>query len=251
MLEALFWDHNGDFQAATAAATVALFGAIISGIFSWLSYRNSVKTAEKQHQMEQKKIDADIISKSRMHWIDNTKDIASEFLINSLRIVTLNAMLVDKFTSIKKWSEVEQKNILIMEDENSNFEDKDIAINFNKKIKKMKADQKESISKINNEINDLMYRASKDYTLLLLNFSKNDENNSIINSIRDINNDLRRVTRELKESENPVGDEVVYWIKIKDKVTHEKSSINKKVEQLTVDLRDYYKKEWEKVKAGE
>ena len=47
MLEALFWDHNGDFQAAAfAAAAVALIGAIISAVFSWLSYKNSVKTAE-------------------------------------------------------------------------------------------------------------------------------------------------------------------------------------------------------------
>lgn len=250
MLEALFWDHNGDFQAATAAAAVALIGAIFSAVFSWLSYRNSVKTAEKQQQMEQKKIDADIISKSRMHWIDNTKDIASEFLIDALRIVTLNAMIVDKFISIKPWSEVEQQNNLLIKNDNTNFEDKDTAINLNKKINEMKAEQKESLSKIKNEINDLMYRVSKDYTLLLLNFSNNDENNSIINSIREINSDLRRVTRELEESENPVGNEAVNWIKINDKITFEKTNINKKVEQLTVDLRDYYKEEWEKVKQG-
>ncbi|EOS7794433.1 hypothetical protein FAE21_RS13140, partial [Enterococcus hirae] len=82
MLEALFWDHNGDFQAATAAAGIALIGAISSAIFSWLSYNNSVKTAEKQHQLEQKKIDADLKAKARIKWINDVRGLAARFISN-------------------------------------------------------------------------------------------------------------------------------------------------------------------------
>ena len=79
MLEALFWDHNGDFQSATAAAAVALI-AIISAVFSWLSYKNSVKTAERQYIMEQKKIDANLKAKARIEWISGVRDKTSELV---------------------------------------------------------------------------------------------------------------------------------------------------------------------------
>lgn len=206
---------------------------------------------EFQEKLTQKQIKADVILKSRLHWIDNTKSIASEFLIDVLRIVTLDALLVNKYISIKIWRDVEQKNISSIQSDNTNSDDKDFKINFDIKAKKIIDDQIESISKINNEINDLMYKTSKEYTLLLLNFSENDENNNIIKSIKAINNDLRRVTRKVEEAQSSFGDDNVDWIKINNSVSNEKAAINQKVEELTIILRDYYKKEWEKVKAGE
>ncbi|MGM0293151.1 MULTISPECIES: class 1 fructose-bisphosphatase [Enterococcus] len=206
---------------------------------------------EFQEKLTQKQIKADVILKSRLHWIDNTKSIASEFLIDVLRIVTLDALLVNKYISIKIWRDVEQKNISSIQSDNTNSDDKDFKINFDIKAKKIIDDQIESISKINNEINDLMYKTSKEYTLLLLNFSENDENNNIIKSIKAINNDLRRVTTKVEEAQSSFGDDNVDWIKINNSISSEKAAINQKVEELTIILRDYYKKEWEKVKAGE
>ena len=71
------------FQSATAAAAVALIGAI-SAVFFWLSYKNSVKTAERQYIMEQKKIDANLKAKARIEWISGVRDKTSE-LVSLLR----------------------------------------------------------------------------------------------------------------------------------------------------------------------
>lgn len=211
----------------------------------------SAREQEFQEKLTQKQIKADVILKSRLHWIDNTKNIASEFLIDALRIVTLNVLLVNKFIELKKWRKIEQDNTLKIKSDDINLEDKDSVIDFDKKVKKIIDNQLESISKINIEINDLMHRTSKGYTLLSLNFSDNEENKGIIDSIKEINNDLRRATRELKEVETSIvyGDDD--GIGISNDIDAKKTSINKKVDNLTITLRDYYKKEWEKVKAGE
>ncbi|NRE71035.1 hypothetical protein HR100_11335, partial [Enterococcus faecium] len=103
----------------------------------------------------------------------------------------------------------------------------------------------------NNQINELIYRTSKNNTLLLLNFGDNDENNKIIDLVKDINNCLRRVTREVKDLEYIVDDEEVDWLNKIEKSYTEQTAINQKVEKLTLLLRNYYKKEWEKVKEGE
>lgn len=132
MLKALFWDHYGDFQWSSVAAAIALIGAISSAIFSWLSYNNSVKTAEKQHQLEQKKIDADIISKSRMHWIDNTKDIASEFLVDALKLVTVNTSLVENYSNVAIWKNLEYKNYTEIKNDKIDKKEKKRLLNLKK-----------------------------------------------------------------------------------------------------------------------
>lgn len=102
MLEALFFDHNGDFQAGTAAAVVALIGAIISAVFSWLSYKNSVKTAERQYIMEQKKIDADLKAKARIDWITQVRVQSADFITNCLLYLEYSSKtIVGKPTNVR------------------------------------------------------------------------------------------------------------------------------------------------------
>ncbi|EOS7902962.1 hypothetical protein EFK93_RS10555, partial [Enterococcus hirae] len=128
---------------------------------------------------------------------------------------------------------------------------KEEAIEFEKTIETMLRDYKENSIQSNNQINELIYRTSKNNTLLLLNFGDNDENNEIINLVKDINNCLRRVTREVKDLEYIVDDEEVDWLNKIEKSYTEQTAINQKVEKLTLLLRNYYKREWEKVKEGE
>ncbi|NRD95287.1 hypothetical protein DBN76_03280, partial [Enterococcus faecalis] len=106
MLEALFWDHNGDFQSATAAAAVALIGAIISAVFSWLSYKNSVKTAERQYIMEQKKIDANLKAKARIEWIIGVRDKTSELVSLLLSLQKEKTVFYEQWLEIEKVSEL-------------------------------------------------------------------------------------------------------------------------------------------------
>lgn len=211
----------------------------------------SVRQQEFQEKLTQKQINADVILKSRLHWIDDTKSIASEFLVDALKIVTLNELLVNKFIALNTLKKTEQKNTSKIKSDDTNSEGKNTAIDFDKKLKEIIKDQIESISKISIEINDLIHRTSKGYTLLSLNFSDNDENKGIIDSIKEINNDLRRVTREVKEVETSIVYGDVDGIGISNRINTEKTSINEKVDNLTITLRDYYKNEWERVKAGE
>lgn len=250
MLESLFWNHNRDFQWSSVAAAIAFIGAVSSAVFSWLGYRNSIKTAENQHRMEQKKIDADIISKSRMHWIDSTKNIASEFLVDSLRVVTVNVMLVEYYYYVAVWKHLEHDNYLALKSDKTDPEEKETAIEFEKTIEKTLHDYKENVIQSNIQVNELMYNTSKNNALLLLNFSDNTENNEIISFVKGINNDLRGIIKESKDLEYVVDDEEVDWDSAIKKSYTVKKDINQKVEDLTLVLRDYFKKEWEKVKEG-
>lgn len=247
MLEALFFDHNGDFQAGTAAAVVAFIGAMSSARFSWLSYKNSKKTAERQHIMEQKKIDADIISKSRMHWIDNTKDIASEFLVDALKATAITKLSIEKLKEIYIYRDIEFENGEKLKIEETDKKQDYLAIDdtVKRQIKTLKEFHHDNSIEINRLSNDI----NKNYTLLTLNFSDNDENRKIINSIDKINDDIRRFIRVSNDLQK-LGNQIDWDEKIKDAKATNKI-INDEVNKLTIILRDYYKKEWEKVKAGE
>lgn len=204
-----------------------------------------------QKEIAKKQIDADVILKSRLHWIDNTKSIASEFLIDSLKLVTVNTSLVENYSNVAIWKKLEYKNYTEIKNDKIDKKRKEEAIEFEKTIETMLRDYKENSIQSNNQKNELIYRTSKNNTLLLLNFGDNDENNEIINLVKDINNCLRRVTREVKDLEYIVDDEEVDWLNKIEKSYTEQTAINQKVEKLTLLLRNYYKREWEKVKEGE
>ncbi|HDT8212565.1 TPA: hypothetical protein RD715_001236, partial [Enterococcus faecalis] len=208
------------------------------------------KNHELQKEITQKQIDADVILKSRIHWIDNTKDIASEFLIDSLKLVTLNANLVEHYYNITVWRELQHKNFLKLKEKDLGTDEKEKATKLKKTVEKKILDYKEIVSQSYIQVNELIYRTSKNNTLLLLNFSNNIENNEIIDLVKFINSNLRIITNETKELEVLVGDENVNWNMKIEESTARKKIINEKVEELTLKLRDYYKKEWEKVKEG-
>ncbi len=208
------------------------------------------KNHELQKEITQKQIDADVILKSRIHWIDNTKDIASEFLIDSLKLVTLNANLVEHYYNITVWRELQHKNFLKLKEKDLGTDEKEKATKLKKTVEKNILDYKEIVSQSYIQVNELIYRTSKNNTLLLLNFSNNIENNEIIDLVKFINSNLRIITNETKELEVLVGDENVNWNMKIEESTARKKIINEKVEELTLKLRDYYKKEWEKVKEG-
>ncbi|HDT7992618.1 TPA: hypothetical protein RD630_002668, partial [Enterococcus faecalis] len=198
----------------------------------------------------QKQIDADVILKSRMHWIDNTKNIASEFLIDSLKLVTLNANLVEHYYKITALRELQHNNSLKLKEKDLDTDEKEKATKIKKTVEKEILAYKEIVSQSNIQVNELIYRTSKNNTLLLLNFSNNIKNNEIIDLVKFINSNLRIITNKTKELEVLVGDENVNWNMKIEESTARKKIINKKVDELTLKLRDYYKKEWEKVKEG-
>lgn len=62
------------------AAISATIGVIASIIFSRLSYKNTLKTIEQHESLEQKKIKADTVSKSRIAWIKDVRELTANII---------------------------------------------------------------------------------------------------------------------------------------------------------------------------
>lgn len=232
IMTGIFFNLKGEFQWSSIAALVALVGALTSIIFSILGYINTKKSLLHQEKMDQKKIDADIISKSRMHWIDNIKIISSQFITESLALGAHYKMFIEKIYQYNKLQE-------LLKSENK--EKKKIEIK-----NELKTFDKEMLERVD-IINNLLSELSKNNLLINLNFSSNSEHKQIIQLVTRMYNRLRAVSLN-------------GWIQFYEEreLNQQLENINKvfqhnskDAESLTNNLRDYYKKEWEKVKKGE
>ncbi|WP_256736168.1 hypothetical protein [Enterococcus hirae] len=85
-----------------------------------------------QKEIAKKQIDADVILKSRLHWIDNTKSIASEFLIDSLKLVTVNTSLVENYSNVAIWKKLEYKNYTEIKNDKIDKKEKKRLLNLKK-----------------------------------------------------------------------------------------------------------------------
>lgn len=244
----IFYNSLGDFQWASVAAIIAGIGALISFVFSFLGYLNSRKTLEHQKVIDQKKIDADIISKSRMHWIDNTKVLFSRFLTNAIDLSAENVMFNEKILQLNLKYEEAQALMKIKEDKTAKYDDRKQAAEeldywINEGEKNFNEDMASRVSRIN----VLMKNIHEDYTLIKLNFSNNEENNDIVKLIYEIYEELRVFS--LNNGWNQFSSSIELRTAI-NKAQNIRNSSSKKVEKLVELLRNYYKKEWEKVKKG-
>ena len=247
-MERLFFDFKGDFQWASIAAIVAVFGALASLLFSFLSYHNTKKSILIQKEMDQKKIDADIISKSRMHWIDNTKMVTSTFITDSLSLGANMKMFTQKIIQLNgiriEMSELHEKSMnkkLPQAERNKAKEVSQHWIDEGSKI--FNKDMEERAD----EINELLKRLSNNFMLIKLNFSNNDENNTIVDLAFKIYEGLRRHSLNSGWDQMTSEKELIQSLRETEKVFQE-NSMN--AEKFTEFLRDYYKREWEKVKTG-
>ncbi|MDT2638631.1 hypothetical protein P7D31_00685 [Enterococcus dongliensis] len=244
----IFFDFNGDFQWASVAAIVAVFGALVSLIFSFLSYRNTQKSILIQKEMDQKKIDADIISKSRMHWIDNTKMITSTFITDSLSLGANFKMFTEKIVqyneiliNMRNLREMSINKKIPQSERNKAKEEYEYWINEGSKT--FNRDMQNRV----NELNELLKKNSNSYMLIKLNFSNNDENNEVVELASKIYEGLKRHSLKSGWDQFASKEELVQSQKNVNKVFKE-NSLN--AEKFTELLRDYYKREWEKVKIG-
>ena len=270
MLEALFWDHNGDFQSATAAAAVALIGAIISAVFSWLSYENSVKTAERQYIMEQKKIDANLKAKARIEWISGVRDKTSEL------VSLLLSLQKEKTVFYEQWLEIEKVSELLKLYFNSKMNKKvnsEIYIEQNKIIISETATS--IVLKENNNINKHAY--IKKYIECLVELYKDDNYKNISNKIRFYHDSINKLYEdnfeywmsheqsELEKIKNTPPEKLEgedydyvaaekniehYQRKIKD-IEVSLTNYHKAIDFFTTVISLYLKIEWDKAKEGQ
>ena len=239
---------------------VPFIGTLITAIINiWISLKQKknaqefdLKLQEQQNEFERnitkQKINADIISKSRMHWMDETKEIATEFLNTSLSLGSQITMFAEKCLQYRNY--INEYELMKLK---SN--DKGIPAKERNQAKEMyeawKNEDQSSFSKDmikrSEAINNAMEINKKNYMLLRLNFSDNGENNEIINLAKEIHEDLRKASLSIS------------WMQFdslniqEEKIKKTRSSRDKNalmINELVDLLRGYYKREWEKVKLG-
>ncbi|MEQ7275199.1 hypothetical protein ABQE19_06930 [Enterococcus thailandicus] len=202
---------------------------------------------EFQEKLAQKQINADVILKSRLHWIDNTKEIASEFLVDVLALAATTKLSMKKMKELEIWRFIELDNENNLKKEQSD-EKKNEYIALDVSTKKQIQSYLEDYYNKASEINRLNYEVNKNYTILLLNFSNNAENDLIIELINKMNSNIKKLINQSNKVQNR-GEEINwdYELNLAENIN---SNINKDANELTKALRNYYKEEWEKVKQG-
>lgn len=192
------------------------------------------------------KLRADLVSQSRMKWLDNVKEITTTFikdvnLFNAKYIIFLNKVFIynedkeqlrksqeDYYLKLKRKEETHQleiRNIEILE-ERFNVIDKECG-------------------KLSDELNDILYRLIKNCLLIEMNFGKENEDVEIIKLCKEITKELSCF---VVKTSNIQSEPNVSKLAIESESRSEKHE--DKLEKLASILKDYYKTEWEKVKKG-
>lgn len=209
----------------------------------------SAENIAHQNKWEQKKIDADIISKSRMHWIDSTKIIMTRFISNALELSAANVMFNQKIVQ-------HNQNLAVINAAKKASETTSLTKRERKEAQSVVTDWEERGSEVFDvdmkervdRINFLTKEVYQDFILIKLNFSDNEENNKIVNLSFEINEELRKFSLSNGWNQFSSLEELQ---KAVNKAISIRNSNSRKVESLADLLREYYKKEWEKVKVGE
>lgn len=192
--------------------------------------------------MNQQKIDADIISKSRMHWMDNAKIITSEFIIIALTLGAQYKMFTEKVIQIKN---INSRIIFLEKKGNSHLSkiEKEEYTELKNAIKFINSEMKARVDAINKSLDGL----AKNFLLINLNFTKNVEHQNILDLVEKINDRLRKHSLRDGWIQFGTDEELKQSLENTNSIFKENS---KDTEILTTELSNYFKKEWEKVKQG-
>lgn len=193
------------------------------------------------------KLRADLVSTSRMKWLDNVKEITSCFikdvsLFNAKHILFLNKANLNNNDKL---------NLQIAEQEYFSIIDKgeipSAILKHNVEILRKSFDASDkSCGSLAEELNDIQFRIIKNYLLIKMNFGKEKEDKKIIRMCKDITEDLKdSVIRTSNiQDESRISNFVI--------VSENKNGYREKeLDKLANVLKAYYKTEWEKVKKGE
>lgn len=220
--------------------TAALAAAIISAVGILIQIIMAVYNNNQLKKLEQKKIDADIISKSRMQWINETRKLVSDFMNDASLLLAQITLFCEKNVQVSEYC-VKLDNIEMSKNTNKVMDDI-------KQLEKLIdiVDQQQVVNVA--ALNGLQEKMSRSRLLIKLQFSDNKENNLIVEKVESITNYIRIFILKstwsqdfsLKDKKKLVGESIAL-----------RESEQKEIEELVEILREYYKKEWEKVKSGE
>lgn len=191
-------------------------------------------------KLEQKKINADIISKSRMQWINETKKLTSDFLNDSSFLLAQITLFCEKNLQISVYNE----ELLKLNKAKKSASVTNQIKNLESLIDTIDQQQLENIG----ALNDLLEKMSRSRFLIKLQFSNNEENKSIVDKVENITDSIRDFTLNTRWAQYSSLEEKKKLAKLSITLRENKQ---KEIEELVEILRGYYKKEWEKVKKGE
>ncbi|MBO0427822.1 hypothetical protein JZO82_01485 [Vagococcus fluvialis] len=225
-----FFDNNGIFQWASIAAIVAAITAIFSFGFSLAGYFNSKKALENQKIMDQKKIDADIIAKSRIAWNQDTRKIASE-IINAAymcyRTLKSYAYQCHTYWSVeegKAYSPIHDKEELLTEIQKNN---ELLSEEFDKNY--------EDFKKVSNQFK--------------LYFGDNPGNNELLGKVSEIQSQIDKIDNLRHSYQKNMGPKEA--LDLNKDIDKSRVEYDNSISVFALSLRIYLKEEWNKAKKGE
>ncbi|MGX4686181.1 hypothetical protein JNUCC83_04690 [Vagococcus sp. JNUCC 83] len=189
-----------------------------------------------QKEWEQKKINADLISKSRIKWIDDTKKLTSEYITDSTNLFTEihAAIFLEKNYYQKSLENKDNKEM---------FELDPLTMSIKNDIGRRKIIQ-----------NELMEKLILKSTLIRLQFSDNDENNKVVDEVMSSISVGKKFINEISSLDTFKRSDlenITIFSEYEKLIVQLNQENYQRLEKLTNLLREYFKNEWEKAKLGE
>lgn len=211
------------------------YSAIIVGVIAFLgvllqliiSYRTNKKNQRFQEIWEQNKIDADIISKSRIEWLGQARKFATEIQSESLEMLLTGVSVVELFYAI-----------VSLEDNQQNLNDED--------YKERKKTMKIELESVHNKFLNAKYKSIKAVNSFKLLFGTNPENDEIIKAAMDIiyktyemNELILKCNKNLNDLQRDLNKSKIIF-----------SEGERAQNKFSNTCRRYFHKEWTKAKQG-
>lgn len=217
VFKSLFFDSEGTFLWAGIAAIVAAIGALVSLIFSFLGYKNTVSNLKQQELLSKAKIDADLKAKARIEWINQVRELTSIYIseLSKLDLILENTIKISSFY------------VANQEGLNSPYNDGSLNQEFYENISLMK----------NSRITIKEYSEK-----ILLYFSEKQDHNEIEELISKTPNEYHKYMVNL-DNNIPIS------LKL-DSMIQYQEEIKKNISDIRSILRHYLKTEWDKAKEG-
>ncbi|WP_373471804.1 hypothetical protein [Carnobacterium alterfunditum] len=211
ILKKIFLNADGSFNLTTITAVIAIITLIVNTYLTSRKYK------------------ADLISTSRISWLNTVRNLSAEIISSSSNIATLVNTLVSNYKDIEKIKSGEK---------NFNYDSKEQG------LKKIDIHNENLALGINKNRSILLEKTN----LFKLYFGDNTENNKVVNEsegIMELSNDLIRLYLSFSDG-SPAIKASELLVEVEEKLDIGETLLD----QFSNSCRNYYKEVWDKAKAG-
>lgn len=237
----IFFNNAGEFQWLSITAIGSLLGVLIATFFSVYSNRKTLynqkianqENLKMQKELNDKNIEANIISKARIEWIQSVRDDVSEYIAIIYNMHAYAYSLTEMMESIH-----DDKQYLkeLKRQENKGFAPK---VEYQVFIEERGDLYKKSLNKIARTHEDINFNNFKLLELsnkIILKFSDNEEHKKIEETVIWFPLRTRDFKEEIKKENYKEAEKIL-------------SEFNSHVLSMRNLFREYFKQEWEVAKG--